>query len=217
MQNSTSSLDKRAPLILIEGLDRTGKTTQTTHLHQTIANSHLLKFPDRTTAIGKLINEYLTDKDLQMSDQSAHLLFSANRWELADKIKELLHNKEVVIMDRYVYSGVAYSAAKQVACMDAEWCLSCDKGLPKPDLTIFLKLKENGDREGFGDERYEVSEFQARVKKQFELFEKNESNWCSLEVDGLDIDQVKELVWNQVSKLQDNEGQWLLEGEIDTF
>ncbi|KAH3683253.1 hypothetical protein WICPIJ_005781 [Wickerhamomyces pijperi] len=212
-------MTKRAPLILIEGLDRTGKTTQTTLLQSSIPSSHLLKFPDRTTEIGKLINEYLTNKQLKMSDQSAHLLFSANRWELAEHIKSLLYKGEVIIMDRYVYSGVAYSAAKEVPGMSLEWCLSCDKGLPKPDLTIFLKLREggNGQREGFGEERYEVSEFQSRVRQQFEKFENVENKWCSLEVDGLSIEQVQALIWEKVSLLKDQEGKWLTTEEISTF
>ena len=37
--------------------------------------------PDRTTPIGKIINEYLT-AGASIDDHAIHLLFSANRWEL---------------------------------------------------------------------------------------------------------------------------------------
>lgn len=35
---------------------------------------------DRTTAIGKAIDEYLNNK-VELEDHAIHLLFSANRWE----------------------------------------------------------------------------------------------------------------------------------------
>ncbi|KAH3661517.1 hypothetical protein OGAPHI_006365 [Ogataea philodendri] len=187
----------RGTLIAIEGLDRTGKTTQTTKLINRLAQDgkdvELIKFPERTTAIGKIINTYLTDKTFQLSDESAHLLFSANRWELSQKIYDLLDQGKTVVLDRYVYSGVAYSSAKGLLF---DWCYSPDIGLPRPDVVIFLKFKEeeNFEREGFGDERYEVAEFQQKVKIQFEKFS-GQDNWKPVFVDGKNIEEVGELVW----------------------
>jgi thymidylate kinase len=40
----------------------------------------LWRFPDRQTAIGKMINSYLTG-ETDADDAAVHLLFSANRWE----------------------------------------------------------------------------------------------------------------------------------------
>ncbi|GAV28126.1 hypothetical protein PMKS-001594 [Pichia membranifaciens] len=188
----------RGALIAIEGLDRTGKTTQTERLLVKLKELNikhkLVKFPKRDTQIGNLINTYLTEKSFQLSDQAAHLLFSANRWEIIDEIKKELQGGTVVILDRYVYSGVAYSAAKG---LDFQWCLNPDVGLPKPDLTVFLQFKqsENASRTGFGDERYEVAEFQEKVKLLFENFSTN-SEWSPLYVDGLTIDQVHEEIWS---------------------
>ncbi|CEP23390.1 K00943 dTMP kinase [Cyberlindnera jadinii] len=192
----------RGALILVEGLDRAGKTTQTSELVTRLRNEglnvELIKFPDRTTPIGKLINSYLVDKSFQLSDESAHLLFSANRWELSRGIKEKLHNGTIVVLDRYVYSGVAYTAAKG---LDAQWCLNPDIGLPRPDLTIFLNLNDSqSSRGGFGDERYEVTEFQQQVKLQFEKFF-NEPNWNTLVVDGKNIKEVAEEVWPLVQEV----------------
>ncbi len=42
-----------------------------------------------------------------------------------------------VVVDRYAYSGVAFTAAKGLAL---EWCKGPDKGLPAPDMVIYLKL-----------------------------------------------------------------------------
>lgn len=189
---------KRGSLIAIEGLDRTGKTTQTEYLLKKLTalniKHKLIKFPQRETEIGKLINKYLVDKSFELSDQAAHLLFSANRWELVNEIRNDLNNGITIILDRYVYSGIAYSSAKG---LDFDWCLDPEKGLPKPDITIFLKFEnpENANRTGFGDERYEVVEFQEKVKLIFEKFEPN-NEWKPLYVDGLNKNQVHEKVWD---------------------
>ena len=86
-------------------------------------------------------------------------------------------------MDRYAYSGVAYSAAKPNLSLD--WCKQCDLGLPKPDLVCFMdtELASMSDRAAFGEERYEKSDFQALVyanfKKLFGLDEHMPLTDCS--------------------------------------
>lgn len=200
----------RGKLILIEGLDRTGKTTQCKLLAQRLKpNAELLKFPDRTTQIGKMINEYLSKSDFKMPDHAAHLLFSANRWEVVGTIKELLLGGTHVILDRYVYSGIAYSAAKGIENMDINWCLQPDMGLLKPDITIFLTnqdQKENESRDGFGSERYEVAEFQLKVKEKFfEVFRKLDnypndptSGLEVLDVTNKSIEEGSQCVWDLI-------------------
>ncbi|EPQ61751.1 Bgt-4555 [Blumeria graminis f. sp. tritici] len=84
-QNSTSNM-KRGAFIVIEGLDRAGKTTQVRRLCDKLYslgyNIKEIKFPvlDRTSPIGKMIDSYLQDS-IQMDDHAIHLLFAANRWE----------------------------------------------------------------------------------------------------------------------------------------
>lgn len=197
----------RGKLILIEGLDRSGKSTQAALLNQRIANSHLIKFPERSTPIGQIINKYLTDSSYDLSDQSAHLLFSANRWELAKDIIAKLDNGEFVILDRYIYSGIAYSLAKSKLSNssnemnDYNWLYSPDKGLPKPDITLFLTLdlQELSNRKGWGEERYELKEFQIQVKSCFEKI--LPSNVNIINVNNLSIEQVEA----EISKIVTND------------
>ena len=44
------------------------------------------RFPERTSDIGQMINQYLKNNN-DLSDQAVHLLFSANRWEYNSLIK----------------------------------------------------------------------------------------------------------------------------------
>lgn len=201
----------RGQLILVEGLDRTGKTTQTELLLDRLSpNVELIKFPKRDTPIGKIINEYLTNPDYVLPDQSVHLLFSANRWEVMESIINLLNQGKNVVLDRYVYSGVAYSAAKETKGMDWQWCLAPDKGLLRPDLTLFLTHSDaNGqsERAGFGDERYEIQSFQDKVKREFETLFTNigsSEEVKLLDVTGKNIEEVQAMVWEKVQNIINN-------------
>lgn len=200
----------RGKLILIEGLDRTGKTTQCNILYKKLSpDCKLLKFPERSTRIGGLIDQYLTDDSFRLSDQAIHLLFSANRWEMIDSMKETLLEGKNIIMDRYVYSGVAYSAAKETKGMDLDWCLQPDIGLLKPDLTLFLSIQDvasNAVKDGFGDERYETLKFQKKVKQTFVTLLENEMKKGDesikiVDVSGKGIQEVEALIWEIVEPM----------------
>ncbi|CAO3596773.1 unnamed protein product [Absidia cylindrospora] len=101
-----------------------------------------------------------------MDDHAIHLLFSANCWEALAHMKSLLENGTTIIVDRYAFSGVCFSAAKG---LDFEWCRQPDIGLLTPDMVMFLDLSmdEAEKRGGFGDERYEKRDLQLRVRQEF--------------------------------------------------
>ncbi|XP_056643144.1 thymidylate kinase [Diorhabda sublineata] len=184
---------KRGALIVIEGVDRSGKSTQCKKLLQALKNkeinTQLIRFPDRSTLTGKLIDEYLKNKECKLNDQAIHLLFSANRWENAEKMKSLLYSGVTLIVDRYSYSGVVFSAVKKNMCL--EWCQQPENGLPKPDLVFLLdvSLEEMCNRPGFGDERYENTNFQTKVSKLYNKLCKEEDNWVKVDA-ARSIDEV---------------------------
>jgi len=81
-----ATVTRRGAFILFEGIDRCGKTTQSKLLAETLKREgnkvETMRFPDRTTTIGKMIDAYLK-MGIDLHDRAIHLLFSANRWELA--------------------------------------------------------------------------------------------------------------------------------------
>lgn len=143
---STTTTTRRGSFIVLEGVDRCGKTTQVARLVQKCLSVGLAatawRFPDRTTATGKLIDQYLTSSSSKaappLSDQSIHLLFSANRWDAAAALSATLQSGTHVICDRYAASGVAFSSAKPG--LSIAWCQAPDRGLPAPDAIVFLDL-----------------------------------------------------------------------------
>jgi dTMP kinase len=174
---------ERGLFIVIEGLDRCGKSTQTKRLIEEIGNKNCVEmcFPDRKTEIGKLINTLLTSKldDIKMNDQATHLLFSANRWEKNSEIQNvLLNEKKDIVCSRYYFSGAAYSMAKGLGY---QWCVSPEDGLVVPDIIFYLKHASSKDlskREGFGLELFEDIDFQEKVSICFDtLFRLENVMW----------------------------------------
>uniref|UniRef100_A0A1B0G795 Thymidylate kinase n=1 Tax=Glossina morsitans morsitans TaxID=37546 RepID=A0A1B0G795_GLOMM len=192
----TSSANKRGAFIVLEGCDHTGKSTQSRLLHEFLQKRGVavkrMAFPERKSNIGQTINAYLTNKK-QISDEAIHLLFTANRWEFQNEMKELLLSGTSLIVDRYLYSGIAYSTAKGLSY---EWCLAPEKGLLRPDIVFYMKMNSiDGllERGNFGDERYEKKEFQAKVSNVFEdIYAKERHYWHEInaELAGDDIHKV---------------------------
>ncbi|KAL8711458.1 MAG: hypothetical protein Q9220_004116 [cf. Caloplaca sp. 1 TL-2023] len=163
----------RGALIVIEGLDRAGKSTQCELLFQYLQGQgrpvKRLRYPDRSTSIGKSIDSYLKG-DIQTEDHVIHLLFSANRWEAAAQITNDIAKGIIIVMDRYYYSGGVYSAAKNNPNLSLDWAMQPDIGLPRPDICFFLDISPHdaSGRGGFGNERYETNEMQRRVRDLFQ-------------------------------------------------
>ncbi|PGG96717.1 thymidylate kinase [Helicocarpus griseus UAMH5409] len=205
--------DRRGALIVVEGLDRAGKSTQCALLQKTLlSQGHEVKyrrFPDRTTAIGKLINAYLVG-DAHMDDHSIHLLFSANRWEAAAEIQEDISKGITVIIDRYSYSGAVYSAAKDIPSLSLDWAWQPELGLPRPDIWLFLNISpaEAAKRGGYGLERYENDSLQSRVRQLFQAFIEREApeNVCVIDAGRSEPDVARDVcgaAMKAIDKIED--------------
>lgn len=154
-------------------------------------DARYMNFPDRSSEIGGVISSYLSSKK-NLPDEAIHLLFSANRWEKLEVIKKLLQNGTTLIVDRYCYSGVAYSVAKG---LDLEWCKRPDVGLPQPDQVFFLTMPLTNleNRKDFGIERYEVLDMQKKVAAAYS--ELKDDSW-----EVIDADRPIEQIQNELFK-----------------
>jgi len=192
---------------VLEGCDRVGKTTQAKLLVENLVKSgkkaKYMNFPDRSTPIGSILDKYLRQTQ-EMDDHAVHLLFSANRWEAAKQMEEDINTGTTLIVDRYAYSGIAFSHAKG---MPWDWCAGSDAGLMKADLVLYLTLqeKESQAREGFGGERYEKETFQAAVRRAFDKF--RDQNWKIVGCDGLSIDALQQQLLSTVTEAVSKHGE----------
>ncbi|KAG6057267.1 hypothetical protein E4U17_001496 [Claviceps sp. LM77 group G4] len=172
----------RGAFIVLEGLDRSGKTSQVKLLEERILETggrvKVMRFPAGTT----------------------------------------------VICDRFYHSGIVYSAAKLNPSLSLSWARAPDRGLPRPDMVLFLDLDEETARQrgGWGGEVYERAELQKRVRELFWALSRrgekdvqgeqilaqmgglDEEQWKQEEEDlvmldaGGSIDEVAERIWEKV-------------------
>ena len=181
-------------LVVLEGLDGAGKSTQVkrlrSYLEGLFGSLEYIHFPRYDAPVyGDLISRFLRGdfgNNETVHPQLVALLFAEDRHGAAPGMKATLAGGGHVLLDRYVDSNIAYQCAKVADPQEAEklreWIFNTEYGhfeLPKPDLNIFLdvpigfvesKLRSNrggADRdylEGAQDIHEADIEFQKRVR-----------------------------------------------------
>jgi dTMP kinase len=140
-------------LIAIEGVDGAGKRTLSEGLRaafeaggRTVAT---LAFPRYGCSItADVAAEALRGQhgDLASSAYAMAMLFALDRADAVEQIGELCRDHDVVILDRYVASNAAYSAARLRQGVDGEvvgWVHQIEYhrlGLPAPDWQVLLEV-----------------------------------------------------------------------------
>ena len=140
-------------LIVIEGLDGAGKRTLTQGLRRALEGQGrsvtTLAFPRYGQSIhADLASEALhgSHGDLADSVYAMAVLFALDRAGAKDHIAALCADYDAVILDRYVASNAAYSAARLRQDADGEmvaWVGDLEYGrlgLPEPDHQILLAV-----------------------------------------------------------------------------
>ena len=127
-------------LIAFEGLDQSGKQTQAESLAAALRLAghtvHMISFPDYDTTIGAEIDAALQGQRGYGPDV-LQLLYIANRFEYAPRIRAWLAAGEMVVADRYAASSVAYGEAQG---LDVTWLADAQRLLPAADLTLVLDI-----------------------------------------------------------------------------
>lgn len=148
-------------LIVLEGLDGAGTTTQAKRVADHLgAASHLTRQPS-DGPIGRLIREMLTGAHSipgqSLSQNTFGLLFAADRLDHQQReVEPALHAGKTVISDRWYHSSFAY----QGTGAERDWISTLNARARRPELTIFLEVRPEV-----------AAKRRAAAKRRQELFE----------------------------------------------
>jgi dTMP kinase len=145
--------NKRGKFIVFEGLDGSGKSTQTKLLSQYLQEKgyrvYKIDFPQYGTKSAGLVEEYLNGKygtAKEVGAKPASIFYACDRYDASFKLRELLEKGFLVISDRYVASNIGHQGGKienEKERMEYfKWLYNLEYNIfkiPKPDITFILK------------------------------------------------------------------------------
>ncbi len=166
----------RGRLIVFEGIDGCGKSTQIARLEKDLRRTRRvlrLREPGGTP-IGERIRELLADvRHAEMDARTELLLFMASRAQLVEeRIRPALAKGAIVLLDRYYHSTAAYQgAAGEIGVRFVLDFAERTMKFPRPDLVLLLDLDpaEAARRTNRARDRVEAKglAYQRRVRAGF--------------------------------------------------
>lgn len=133
---------KKGVLIAIDGIDGSGKTTQTMILFERLRKNGypVVHLHEPTEGVwGQKIKDLATNGRHRVTAETEFDFFFQDRLEDVEKnILPTLKKKKIVIMDRYYFSNVAYQGARG---LDPTYIEKRNKEIaPEPDIFFLLDL-----------------------------------------------------------------------------
>ncbi len=137
----------RGKLIVLEGMDASGKATQAKlllgHLEKEGKKAELVSFPRYNFFFGKQIKRYLHGKLGEADPKLMALLYALDRYDAAPAIESSLENGKIVVLDRYSASNIAYQTARVKPREQQQffsWIKRVEEPMPKPTISFFLDV-----------------------------------------------------------------------------
>lgn len=164
---------KKGVLIVLEGIDGAGKSTQAELLKQRLERDGYAaaRFREPTRGRwGRLIKKKALDPDSLTPEQELELFIKDRRENVLRNLGPALRKKRVVVLDRYYFSTIAYQGAKGIDPVLIR--RMNERFAPPADLVFILDL---GARRGLAriagrksrDRLFERERYLSRVRQIF--------------------------------------------------
>ncbi len=219
-----------APIFVIEGIDGSGKGTQSRLLAEQLnargIDSQVLSFPQyENTFFGARIGDFLNGKFGELGELNpflVSLLYAGDRFESKTAIQQARETSEIIILDRYVPSNIAHQAAKLDGEARKQLGLWIEKieyeifGLPRPHRIILLdtpvdvsqKLIADKSARTYTDQAADLQEadttYMARVRNAYLDLSRDNPQWITIPVAEAErirsIDEISEDIFACVLK-----------------
>ena len=167
---------KKGILIVLEGIDGSGKSTQAKMLLESLRAGDIAAARFREPSKSKWGREIKRKAQLRDSlspDQELDLFIKDRRENVRKNLRPALKEKKVVVLDRYYYSTIAYQGAKGIS--QARIRRLNEAFAVRPDLVFILDVRaDEGLRRIKGrkkkDRLFEREEYLVKVRKIFRGF-----------------------------------------------
>lgn len=148
-------MSKKGKLIVIDGIDGSGKATQVALLKKRLQKEGVkvktIDFPRyEDNFFGSLIGEYLSGTFgdfIEVDPRLASVLYAADRFETSEKIRKWLDDGHIVLADRYVSANQIHQGGKIESTKKRkeflEWLDTMEHKVfktPRPDMVIYLDV-----------------------------------------------------------------------------
>ena len=143
---------RKAPLIVFEGSDGSGKTIQAKLLENFLVKNKIpykhISFPRYTDSLwGAMVRRYLNGEFGKLDSYLASMLYAGDRFSAASQIRKWLGEGKLVVCDRYVASNIGHQAGKMEKVIDQnkfiKWLEELEyeeNGISREDLVIYLNV-----------------------------------------------------------------------------
>lgn len=133
--------------LVLEGNEGSGKSTISKALYERLKGKYnvcLTREPGGVDSAEEIRDVILKDRKSQIAGLTEAYLFAAARSEhIQKKVKPALNKGQIVIMDRYYYSSLAYQGyGRNLGFQRIKKINQPFIDNVKPDLTIFLEVEE---------------------------------------------------------------------------
>jgi dTMP kinase len=129
-------------LVVIEGVDGTGKNTQRKLLEEHLRKQGLkviyYHYPDYDHEYGKMLRSYL-DLERELTVKELFLLYLADMVKDSKQVEKQIDEGNIIIMDRYFFSTVAYQSSSGFDYEHAKQVQDIFD-LRKPDLAFHIDM-----------------------------------------------------------------------------
>ena len=143
-----------AKFIVIEGIDGSGKATQTALLKEYLERQgktvKILDYPAYNTKFGQLVRDYLNGEYGSLDTvppEVAALLYALDRYQFIDDHFKDRQNYDYILANRYIQSNIGFQGAKISDKKKREefidWMLKVEERNLQPNIVVFLDVEEN--------------------------------------------------------------------------
>ncbi|MDZ4209607.1 MAG: thymidylate kinase [Candidatus Curtissbacteria bacterium] len=191
---------RKAPLIVFEGADGSGKTTQSkllvSHLEKSKIRNAYVSFPRYENSMwGQMVKRYLLGEFGGVDDVDPYfgsMLYAGDRLSFRNEMNKWLAGGRTVVANRYMQSNMAHMGAKldNLSAQNKyiKWLEDLEYGenkIPKEDIVLFLHVPVSVSKKLMGGRSVDIHEknlgYLRKVVTLYERIADSRKNWETVE------------------------------------